>query len=125
MPPHAHAHRKHTHIHTTGQIDIFFQHVCKGKLANLSTPDRTRLRDLYERDGAEFVHTFYINPGKLPLLEFSDMCKSAMVCKEWNAAVNGALVLLDTLYFSFCPDEYPYWPNKGCVGTVAHCTCTF
>ena len=108
MPPHAHAHRKHTHIHTTGQIDIFFQHVCKGKLANLSTPDRTRLRDRYERDGAELLHFFDIDPGKLPLLEFSDMCKSAMVCKEWNAAVNGALVLLDTLYFSFCPDVYPF-----------------
>ena len=94
-----------TRTYTAGQIDIFFQHVCKGKLANLSTPDRTRLRDLYERDGAEFVHFFDIDPGELPLLEFSDMCKSAMVCKEWNAAVNGALVLLDTLYFSFCPDE--------------------
>ena len=51
-----------------------------------------------ETDGP---NDFYISPEDLPKLDFPNLCKSAMVCKEWNAAVKGALVLLDTLCFSF------------------------
>ena len=53
-----------------------------------------------ESDGPGDV---YIRPEELPKLDFSDLCKSAMVCKDWNAAIKRALVLLDTLYFPSSP----------------------
>jgi len=92
----------HTDLHTSGQVAIFFQHACKNELANLTQTESTRLRNMYETSGAEGCR-FWSFTNPLPVLEFSDLCKSAMVNKEWNSSVQGALSLLDTLYFSFIP----------------------
>lgn len=92
----------HTDLHTSGQVAIFFQHACKNELANLTQSESTRLRNKYEKFGAEGCR-FWSFTTPLPALDFSDLCKSAMVNKGWNSAVKGALSLLDTLYFSFIP----------------------
>ena len=93
-----------THTRGAGHIEVFFQHACKGQLANLSTSDKRILSQDYEKFGPVSAHEhFCLDPLKLPKLDFSDLCKSAMVCKAWNAAVKDALVLLDTLYFSSTP----------------------
>ena len=84
--------KENTHAHTAGQIDIFFQHACKSRIGNLAPSAKTLLRD---------EPTGYISSEDLPKLDFPNLCKSAMVCKERNAAVTEALVLLDTLCFSF------------------------
>ena len=99
MPPYPHVHGKRTHTHTTGQIDIFFQHVCKGKLANLSTPDRTRLRDLYERDGAESVHFFDIDLGSCRCLN-SPTCASQPWCARNGTPLSTGRLCSWTLFTS-------------------------
>jgi hypothetical protein len=91
-----------TDSHTSGQVAIFFQHACKNELANLTQSESTKLRNMYETSGAEGCR-FWSFTTPLPALEFSDLCKCAMVNKEWNSAVKGALSLLNTLYFSFIP----------------------
>ena len=83
--------RGNTQAHTAGQIDIFFQHACKSRIGNLAPSAKTLLRD---------EPTGYISSEDLPKLDFPNLYKSAMVCKERNAAVTEALVLLDTLCFS-------------------------
>ena len=65
----------------SGHIAIFFQHACRTEVFDPS------------------------NSKNSLCLEFSDLCKSAMVNKEWREAIKSTLPLLKTLLFTFLPKE--------------------
>jgi hypothetical protein len=69
------------HENGSGHIAIFFQHACRTEVFDPS------------------------NSKNSLCLEFSDLCKSAMVNKEWREAIKSTLPLLKTLRFTFLPKE--------------------
>jgi len=69
------------HENGSGHIAIFFQHACRTEVF----------------DPSNSKHSL--------CLEFSDLCKSAMVNKEWREEIKSTLPLLKTLRFTFLPLE--------------------